>query len=86
MQPDPTNLLGRIDLNTPLIGFYDAPDAAPFEPLVRPAPGKRVCVFAFYRCTSHTITMAAGGPDTGCLASHPGRARISSNFSPTGRD
>ena len=49
MQPDPTNLLGRIDLNTPLIGFYDAPDAAPFEPLVRPAPGKRVCIFAFYR-------------------------------------
>jgi hypothetical protein len=49
MQPDPTNLLGKIDLTTPLIGFYDAPDAAPFEPLVRPAPGKRVCIFAFYR-------------------------------------
>jgi hypothetical protein len=49
MPPDPTNLLRVIGLQTPLIGFYDAPDAQPFRLLVRPEPGQRVCVFAFYR-------------------------------------
>jgi len=49
MQPDPTNLLKRIDVTIPLIGFYDAPHAAPFEPLVRPKPGKHMCIFAFYQ-------------------------------------
>lgn len=27
MPPNPVNLLKRIGLTTPLIGFYDAPDA-----------------------------------------------------------
>ena len=31
---------------TPIIGFYDAPDPAPFEPLV--SPEGRACVFSFY--------------------------------------
>jgi hypothetical protein len=48
MQPDPRNLLEKVGLGNPLIGFYDAPDASPFEPLVRPEPGRRACVFAFY--------------------------------------
>lgn len=48
MQPDPTNLVERIDLSIPLIGFYDAPDPSPFAPLVRPASGRRMCVFSFY--------------------------------------
>jgi len=34
MQPDPVNLLNKIDLTIPLVGFYDAPDVSPFEPLV----------------------------------------------------
>jgi hypothetical protein len=46
-QPNPTNLCKRIDYNIPLIGFYDAPDSAPFEPLIKPEPGD--CVFAFYK-------------------------------------
>jgi hypothetical protein len=45
--PDPTNLIKRIDLFTPLIGFYDAPDPEPFRPLVRPK--ERDCVFYFFR-------------------------------------
>jgi hypothetical protein len=49
MPPDPTNLLQAIGLQTPLIGFYDAPDPQPFRPLVRPEPSQRVCVFAFYQ-------------------------------------
>ena len=49
MQPDPTRLLDNLGLETPPIGLYDAPDAAPFEPCVRPQPGVRPCVFAFYK-------------------------------------
>jgi hypothetical protein len=49
MQPDPSRLLDRLGLETPLIGLYDAPDAAPFEPCVRPAPGAHACVFAYYK-------------------------------------
>lgn len=44
-QPNPEKFCERIDLIIPLIGFYDAPDPEPFEPLVRPSPGD--CVFAF---------------------------------------
>lgn len=46
-QPDPSHLLKRIDLTTPLIGFYDAPHPKHFEPLVTPEPGD--CVFSFYK-------------------------------------
>jgi hypothetical protein len=47
-QPDPTRLLDITSLEIPLIGLYDAPDPAPFEPLVSPRPGVRSCVFAYY--------------------------------------
>lgn len=46
-QPDPAVLLGRLDIRLPLIGFYDAPDPAVFEPIVRPKGNN--CVFAFYK-------------------------------------
>ena len=49
MAPDPTRLIERIGLHVPLIGLYDAPDSEPFEPLVTPTPGKRSCVFAYYK-------------------------------------
>ena len=49
MQPDPTKLLEIISLDTPLIGFYDAPDAEPFNPLVTPKPERGACIFAYYR-------------------------------------
>jgi len=45
-QPNPDLLGKRIDLTTPIIGFYDAPDPALFEPLAVPKP--RECVFSFY--------------------------------------
>jgi hypothetical protein len=48
VQPDSTNLIEQIGLSVPLIGFYDAPDISPFEPLVEPEAGKRACLFAFY--------------------------------------
>ena len=49
MQPNPANLLRKIGLDTPLIGFYDAPDPSPFAPLVKPELSRHQCVFAFYR-------------------------------------
>ena len=48
MQPDSSTLLRKIDLNIPLIGFYDVPDTRPFEPVAHPEAGKHVCLFAFY--------------------------------------
>ncbi len=48
MQPDPTTLLARIGITTPPIGFYDAPDASAFEPLVRVKAGETPCIFSFY--------------------------------------
>ena len=48
MQPDPGTLLEGLGLEVPLVGLYDAPDAARFEPLVRPGAGQRTCIFAFY--------------------------------------
>jgi hypothetical protein len=49
IQPDPSDLLKRIGLKTPLIGFYDTPDIVPFEPIIRSPVDKRPCIFAFYR-------------------------------------
>jgi hypothetical protein len=49
MQPEPTHLLEVIGPDIPIVGLYDAPDPAPFSPLVRPTPGQRTCIFAFYR-------------------------------------
>lgn len=45
--PDPARLRGRLDITLPLIGFYDAPDPAVFEPLVSPKGND--CVFSFYK-------------------------------------
>ncbi len=45
-QPNPDRLKKRLDIETPLIGFYDAPDPAVFEPLV--SPQERRCVYAFF--------------------------------------
>jgi len=66
MQPDPTNLINKIDLSTPIIGFYDAPDTAPFEPLTQSEPGKRACVFDFYRPWIQGKTLHITRDNHGC--------------------
>ena len=48
MQPDPSHLLTIVGPHIALVGFYDAPDPSSFSPLVRPTPGQRPCIFAFY--------------------------------------
>jgi hypothetical protein len=47
IQPDPSRILDRLSIREPLVGFYDAPDPAAFEPLV--TPGSRQCVFASFK-------------------------------------
>ena len=49
MIPNPEHFLSKAGINIPLVGFYDAPDSSPFEPLITPTPGKYACVFAYYR-------------------------------------
>ncbi len=66
MQPDPSSLLEKIGLDVPLVGFYDAPEAGAFEPLVRPAPGGRRCVFAFYENWLHGETLQLTKDNYGC--------------------
>lgn len=48
--PDPTALLAALDADLAPVGLYDAPDPAPFQPLVAPkAGGRGPCVFDFFR-------------------------------------
>lgn len=51
MQPNFEYLINKIDLNLPLIGVYDAPYTIKFEPLVKPKPDQRECMFKFYSST-----------------------------------
>ncbi|MBP1768957.1 MAG: hypothetical protein H6P98_3072 [Candidatus Aminicenantes bacterium] len=44
--PNPQTLRKRLDIQTPIIGFYDSPDPGLFEPFV--SPEGRACVFSFY--------------------------------------
>ncbi|MCJ7579349.1 MAG: DUF169 domain-containing protein [Candidatus Aminicenantes bacterium] len=47
IQLELAKLSNRINLNTPVIGLYDAPHPEPFKPLI--TPKKRECVFSFYK-------------------------------------
>lgn len=66
MQPDPANLLKRIGLTTPLIGFYDAPEVSPFEPLSRPKASGHMCTFAFYKAWHTGKTLHLTKNNFGC--------------------
>jgi len=49
MSLDGSILLETLRITTPLIGVYDAPDPAAFEPLVDPGTAPRVCLFSFFQ-------------------------------------
>ncbi len=66
MPPHPTNLLKKAGLTHPLIGVYDAPDPAPFEPLVGPKPDKWACVFMFYQRWLQEETLHLTRDNFGC--------------------
>lgn len=66
MLPDPSFLLQKMALTTPLIGLYDAPEPAAFAPLVTPTPGKRACLFAFYQQWLQGKTLHLTAENYGC--------------------
>jgi hypothetical protein len=66
MTPDPSRLLERLGITLPLIGFYDAPDAAGFEPVVTPEPNRHVCVFSFFRDWLEGRTLLITSENFGC--------------------
>ena len=66
--PDPSRLLRDLDLRTPLIGLYDAPDPEAFAPVVRP-PAKRgrgPCLFNYYRRWENGETLHLTADRFGC--------------------
>lgn len=67
-QPDPAVLLERTGITHPLIGFYDAPDPAPFAPLLEPKKSGRgsPCVFDFYRRWLEGKTLHLTADNFGC--------------------
>jgi hypothetical protein len=83
-QPDPTRLVADLDLDLPLIGFYDAPDPSPFEPLVAPrrGQGRGPCVFDFFRRWQRGDTLHLTRDDYGC----GGAGRALCGATPRGRD
>jgi hypothetical protein len=68
MRPDPSAILATLSIEEPLIGLYDAPDPAPFEPLVE--PGKRQCVFASFGAWRQGKTLHLTREKHGCGAGH----------------
>jgi hypothetical protein len=66
MQPDPTNLLRRISVETPPLGFYDSPEVSPFEPLVRLKSGDSSCIFSFYTHWLNGETLHLTSDSYGC--------------------
>ena len=69
MQPDPKNLLNRLEISNSLIGFYDTPEMEPFEPFM----AARQCVFSCYEgwmqggstCLSEESVADIGCPGAG---------------------
>jgi hypothetical protein len=72
MQPNPINLCTILGISTPLMGFYDAPDVQPFEPLVKPAPNRQTCIFSFYQDWLNGETLHITKDNFGCAGA--GRA------------
>jgi hypothetical protein len=68
MQPDPSTILDRLAISGPLVGFYDAPDPAPFAPLV--VPGRGQCVFASFKKWQQNKTLHLTCEKHGCGGSH----------------
>ncbi len=66
--PDPSRLLRELDLRTPLIGLYDAPDPDVFAPLIRPPsnPGRGPCLFNYYRRWDKGETLHLTADRFGC--------------------
>lgn len=67
MRPDPARLLAALEIDTPLIGFYDVPDPAPFAPFV----DLKNCLFTHYGDWLEGRSVLLTRDDYGC----PGAGR-----------
>jgi hypothetical protein len=67
-QPDSSRLVRELDLHTPLIGLYDAPDPEAFAPLVAPklGRGRGPCLFHFYGRWEKGETLHLTADNFGC--------------------
>ena len=67
-QPDPSVLVAALDLATPLIGFYDAPDPGELAPLVEPSAksDRGACVFHFFQRWLKGETLHLTAANHGC--------------------
>jgi len=67
-QPDPTRLIAELDLDTPLVGLYDAPHPDAFAPLASPGKGagRGQCLFNFYRNWVAGETLRLTADNFGC--------------------
>ena len=66
MPPHPSFLLSKLDMTTPPIAVYDAPDPSLFEPLVHFPPKQRACLFEFYKDWMEGKTLVLKVDDYGC--------------------
>ena len=66
MAPDSRILLEQMGMEIPLIGFYDAPAAEAFRPLVQPPRGKYKCVFDYYINWLNGETLHLTADNFGC--------------------
>jgi hypothetical protein len=70
LQPDVHTLAASLDLHTPVIGLYDAPDPEAFAPLVRPpagpSRGRGACLFNYYRRWEKGETLHLTADRFGC--------------------
>lgn len=69
MQPDPSAIVEALSIAEPLVGLYDAPDPAPFAPLIEPADEEE-CVFVSYPHWREGATLHITKAKHGCGAGH----------------
>jgi hypothetical protein len=66
VQPSAMRLIEAMELETPVIGLFDAPDPAAFEPLIEPEEGSRACCFAAYTAWQAGRTLHLTADTAGC--------------------
>jgi hypothetical protein len=66
MQTDYSYFIRQTGIALPLVGFYDAPEIRPFEPLVEPPATGRACIFAFYKKWLDGKTLMLTSENYGC--------------------
>jgi Uncharacterised ArCR, COG2043 len=81
LQPDASIITARLELDIPVIGFYDSPDIEPFKPIVEPVGRNRNCIFSFYDRWLEGQTLHLTKQKYGCggaghwICGIPGRTR-----------